>query len=303
MSVEQGGTSRARCFITSLPQEISVHIVKYLSCRDVGRLAHANRYFATICRDDYLWNLLTLRRFGATAASKATEHGHLELYKNLSQYALRLPADQLGIVWLDGHYWKLSDDDTAETGRVAELRSVCFFDVRGRLPGVPRGRYRPFFRLQFLGGRSQGMKNVICKAACVHADAQLHESASSEREIGNVATSNIRPSYPTFLGTLPSGAGDWFNFYLPELNVGDWPGAPEYLDVEFTAIDHSNSWKFGMKIDYIGLERIRDTPTETPVTEPSSTDGLGNEVEGGSEPVDSRAGFGLEAIRRGLRLG
>ena len=99
-----------------------------------------------------------------------------------------VPADKLGIIWMDGYWWTWEDDPTrhynltgysaviwegnwprkkknrSRSGRVATLRVVCWFDVRAELRGLYKGRYRPVWRVKF-NDRVYGLQDVVFTAS------------------------------------------------------------------------------------------------------------------------------------------
>ncbi|KNC98714.1 uncharacterized protein SPPG_06391 [Spizellomyces punctatus DAOM BR117] len=277
---------------STLPQELSIQIIKFLSCSDVGRLAQTSRHFSVVTRDEYLWNLMTAWRFGKDALSaQGPIHSPKELYQTLSADGLSLRADKLSIVWNDGRYWQMEEDLSSQSGLVATLRSVCWFDVRGQINGVPRGKYIPIWRIKLVGRGPHTLSGVTFKASTISEEAAAHDSTASTRILGNFPDD---PSYslPTFVpgeASRPLRPTDWTDFVLPELSVGDWEGAPPYLKVEVEAIDHADTWKFGLKIDGVRLVRVGEEERIAQESQPNE----GSADEEGVVPL----------LLRGLRTG
>ncbi|KAI8823598.1 uncharacterized protein EV422DRAFT_565533 [Fimicolochytrium jonesii] len=274
-------TKSTPAHFSALPQEISVQVAKYLNTREIGRLAQTSKHFAAVCTDDYLWNLIAVRRFGESGTSVGGT-GHLELYKRLvSQHSLNVPAEKLNIVWNNGQWWKIIESPESHSGKVAFLNAVWWFDIRYQIKGVPRGLYIPTWRVLF-PERTGGLEGVQFRISVKnggdgveHANLVsekrmseiLPESASTAATIGFQHFINLERHLPDNLSPVPQ----WVELSMPALNVGDWPGAAPYWDVDIEATDHTSTYKYGMVIDWFQLVPQRPVSTSGEIETPAPT--------------------------------
>ncbi|KAI9105263.1 hypothetical protein DFS34DRAFT_1839 [Phlyctochytrium arcticum] len=264
---------------SALPEELAVTIASYLLAPDIAQLCRANKFCNAVCRDEYLWHVLTLRRFGvdphkaeyervvrepdgADPGEKKLVDGRrggeqpVDVYKRLAKNGLRLAPEDMGIIWLDGSHWSLEEEPGSTHGRVARLATVCWYDMRGRVRGVPRGWYLPIWRVKigpsyarYIGGQTE--EDIEHNATVADRDGtsiKEHDSTTSSRKFGSFASTNTpRGSEPQYR-----------DFVLPPLNVGMWPGGPPFLDVDVEAVEHSDTWKSRIVYDGFRLERVTE---------------------------------------------
>ncbi|KAI8816938.1 uncharacterized protein EV422DRAFT_266365 [Fimicolochytrium jonesii] len=245
------------------PQELSVQVVKYLNTREIGRLAQTSRHFAAVCKDDYLWNLIAVRRFGGSGTSVGGT-GHLDLYRRLvSENSLNVPAEKLNIIWNNGQWWKIIESPESHSGKVALLNAAWWFDARCEIKGVPRGKYIPTWRVQF-HQRTGGLDGIQFRVSVKGAgDGIEHGNVVSETHMSQLrpespTTSNAGPLsfrfVPTvFMAPQDSTTPQWVELTMPPLDVGNWSGAAPYWLVEIEATDHTSTYKYGLLIDWFQL--------------------------------------------------
>ncbi|KAJ3052935.1 hypothetical protein HK097_005383 [Rhizophlyctis rosea] len=192
--------------------------------------------------------LLLARRYGKNAVPKETgdDSIYLNEYKNLSVDGTYIPADKLQITWSNGHYWKIEDNDSALSTKIAVLSSVCWFDVVGEIRGVRRGKYRPVARIRFERD-AFGLEGVQLSAAVIEKSDEP-----------SVDPTEVAKSTVTFPQDYQSMRAAWKLFRMPILQVGTEPGAAEYHTVRISAVDHGTGWKAGLSIDYVGLETVEE---------------------------------------------
>ncbi|KAI8912353.1 hypothetical protein DFJ77DRAFT_468073 [Powellomyces hirtus] len=249
---------------SAIPQELSVHIVKYLEASQVAKLAQTSRHFAAACKDDFVWNLLTRRRFGKDIlqseheAANGADVDHYALFRrHLEENGLRMPASRLSIIWMNNQWWRWSTHPTAHSAKVAHLNLVHWFDVRATIRGVPRGKYTPTWRFRFLRN-SHGLDNVVLGARVIlpptteEMERNEHPDTNVTLKLGDALNGLRSPALMGFftVNVLPD---EWIEVQLPTLNVGEWPSAGPYHNVEFDAVDHSTGAKQGLLIDCFTL--------------------------------------------------
>ncbi|KAJ3298171.1 hypothetical protein HK104_011092 [Borealophlyctis nickersoniae] len=220
---------------SSLPVELSVHILKYLHCTDVAQLARSSTHFALVCKDKYLWRLLLERRFGVASVPEDGDKCREE-FEILSRNALCKPANLLGIIWGDNStYWHISN------GRrpVARLHNVWWFDVTATFKGVLKGFYTPIVKVRLQSSRE--MSGIAFWAQVQGEDGEMHP------------TPKIETALPQDVCTYGKTTR-WFQLPLPTLDVGTWRDAGDYHTVTVFMIDHDCSrLKSGLLIEYVKL--------------------------------------------------
>ncbi|KAJ3034077.1 hypothetical protein HDV00_005475 [Rhizophlyctis rosea] len=166
---------------------------------------------------------------------------YLKTYKSLAlANKLTISAEKLGIVWGENHrYWQIKDHEGSHSGHIAHLASVCWFDVRYSIRGVPRGRYRPTWRLR--------LDQYANELADIALSATVEEQTTS---------SPLSQSTTTLRTLAESSTRSWVRFYLPTIDVGMEMDDAEYHTVHLVMEDHRNTWKYGMDIDFVRLERV-----------------------------------------------
>ena len=77
------------------------------------------------------WTQQIHKRFGESVATdKSLTVSELRrIYNRLS--VMKSYAAEFSIVWLNGSYWEIMDDDLSEHGKVAHLNSVCWLEITG----------------------------------------------------------------------------------------------------------------------------------------------------------------------------
>ncbi|KAJ3008253.1 hypothetical protein HKX48_008676 [Thoreauomyces humboldtii] len=204
------------------------------------------------------------------------------------------------IIWDNNpRYWKRIPDEPAFPTvfpTVAVLFHVFWFDVRGSIRGVPRGKYVPTWRVRVLPRSQSGLNRVRFSTSVrllgsdtplVRDEDDNGEAPLLERKDGVTLQAALEsvmiPRGDPPRSTLPVG---YQLLRLPVLDVGDWEGAPPYLDVTFEAVDHSGSHKDGLFIDCFELvpvgeeetQRIRDRETALAAVANANGDGGGQNL-------------------------
>ncbi|KAI9105264.1 hypothetical protein DFS34DRAFT_655317 [Phlyctochytrium arcticum] len=266
---------------SALPEELAVTISSYLLTSDIAQLCRANEFCNAVCRDDYLWHILTLRRFGvdpykaegADPGDKKLVDGRRggeqpsDVYKRLAKNGLRLAPQDMCITRLDGVHWRLKLDPGSTHGIVVDLREIIWYDVHGRVRGVPRGWYLPIWRVQcgrffslFEGDHwAHPEEDIEHRATVADRDGTSineHASTTSSRKIGGFLYNSVSRDSPGPFSI--QFAFEYKDLVLPPLNVGMWPAGPPFLDVDVEAVEHSNSSLSGVTYDGFRLEPVTE---------------------------------------------
>jgi len=242
-----------------LPSELLTEILQYLLPYDIAQCALTCKAMAAICRDDYLWRKLLIRRFGNDAVSDSEYVSCREEYVKAS--SLRILSTALDIVWLNGQYWRLDDFPELSNGKAARLHRVCWLHVTGILRAVPRGHYKVRWHLAF-DLDSYGLDDIrfVATAQPVDPDPIVRDNPEVSCKLGTT--------------TLEDLCGeDWTDYEIPSiLDVGMQPPHDcEFFDVLMEIVDHSGNWKSGLILDFVELIRVRGDDQSDQGVGPSST--------------------------------
>jgi len=166
-------------------------------------------------------------RFGKEALD--THHtSYVEMYraKGRLQHSI---AQDFQVIHLDSGYWNLEEDESSACKTVAKLRSVCWFDVRGLVKGVPGGVLRVVWRLSI--------------------DRQVFGLNNLEFGCNVNGTNVLSVTLAEECFRLVANAG-WIEYTLAEPLVLD---TASFADVECYIQDHTDYWKSGIALDYVRI--------------------------------------------------
>ncbi|KAJ3101605.1 hypothetical protein HDU96_009917 [Phlyctochytrium bullatum] len=271
-------TSHQAMLLTDLATETVISIAQYLLPSDLLNLTRASRQFQTLISSDYVWQRMTEKRFPEIKRPTETQVDFKEVYRTAS--ALTVKADKMGIVWLDGNYWKLVPGEDGD--EVAELRSVCWFDVCGSLKSVPKGEYVPVFKIQVQNDYSENQLRNI-KFSC-------GVWSNEEGQVEKPTSVLWRKVF-----TQPAPVGTWLSIRLAPIVVEQ-----DYEKVSLWMVDHSDSWKGGLLVKEFSLEKRSLSTSSRPVPSvsytPAAAAGAVNEDEG--ERNDGPVGGGRGWLSR-----
>jgi hypothetical protein len=211
--------------LTSAPSEIATNVLFRLDARSVLRVARTCKHFYEIVQDPHLWHAMLIYRFG-TGTLVSQDYVDLYRQKALMKHSI---AKEFNIVWLNDMYWTQTQDETSDSGTVAQLNSVCWFDVRGMVKGVPNGTFKVVWNINI--GRQASDLDQLEFGCSVNGNQLL----------------SYRPHEEWFALLADSG---WTTFTIPVPLVVD---TGSFVDVECFIQDHSDSWKGGIALDYVRL--------------------------------------------------
>jgi hypothetical protein len=130
-----------------LPFEIEVEILKYLSPKDLKSMSLANKDWSEVIHSNETWNILHQTRF-----KNIVDYGHTDAKASYIREHLKsiyCASKRLGITWGDSpQYWERVTDEPCESGEIARLKLVFWFDVTSFFPHILNGIYQPVMRIR-----------------------------------------------------------------------------------------------------------------------------------------------------------
>lgn len=145
------------------------------------------------------------------------------------------------------------------------------------------------------------LPRVTFRATVSHPDAVAYPNTTVENTLEELTRRRPEGMRISMAMYRPTANDEWSEFELPALNVGQWEGAPDYLDVDVEAIEHGTTWKFGLKIDWCKMVKAKEEQKEERDQE--------GEVEtaavedGGDETQLPPLGTFVPMVMRGMRTG
>ncbi|KAJ3175113.1 hypothetical protein HK101_010760 [Irineochytrium annulatum] len=230
--------------LSELPADLHLNIAEWIpTLKDLRTFSQTCRAFRSIAEDPYLWLMLAEHRFGKEATRKRVAHleppedpagapDYKSLYIDMLRRSQCAYADELGVAWMNGTFWRMVDT-VPDSPKVVSLRSVCWFDVQANLQNVAPGTYIPYFRI-LLGTRARGLERI--ELGCgMERDGEITSSV-----VYNLANYLMNPTRE-----------QWFTLELEPFTIDTEDG---FSNIRLWMVDHSTSWKFGpVAIDTIGL--------------------------------------------------
>ncbi|KAJ1542107.1 hypothetical protein HK096_009652 [Nowakowskiella sp. JEL0078] len=207
-------------FIEFLPSEIQLNCLKRLSPESLINLSQtlkANHFFQELCTDNYLWQLLILRRFGIShIRDEGIDHNAANIYRELAHnrfYPLAKAID-FEITWgNDSQYWKTINDETSISKKIKELRSGIY-----NLSGVRKGVYQPVWRLKLDHPNYVPANLSDIEFSMKVVDHELDPGAY------------VSVKFESVFSTVP--LQQWFDFKLPVISVGQGYSDDEFYTVK-----------------------------------------------------------------------
>ncbi|KAJ1679512.1 hypothetical protein EV182_001898, partial [Spiromyces aspiralis] len=153
----------------------------------------------------------------------------------LVERLVKYVADECAIVHNRMPYWTVNTDSNQEYSRVAVLNMVCWLDVQGVFPSVPRGRYYAVWRLCPMAAY-QVLTEIDFRVKKVQND--VRETTVSSTRIPFEELSRYR--------------GQFVDLILPDIINVDL----SYENILFVCESHTNWWKYRMVFASMRLENI-----------------------------------------------
>jgi hypothetical protein len=171
--------------LQSLPYELLLKIINFISLKDSLALFSTNSTLQTYSHDNQTWKSFLVSRYSLKELIQ-NEH-HRITYKTLFLKNSFVEAPRLSICWgADPQYWNIEQDQNSNEGIVASLLQVSWLDVFTTFKNIQFGTYRPIFRLKLSGERTcASLKNAILEC-CVSSDDPLDilVQPSTKRPLG-----------------------------------------------------------------------------------------------------------------------
>ncbi|KAL2912832.1 hypothetical protein HK105_207719 [Polyrhizophydium stewartii] len=226
-----------------LPPELELEVLKRLDAKALSRYARASDRNLKFVASLNVWASLLTRRFGKAQMPSDPAQAAARFRELHTSHSTVIAPSAAFITWMDdSQYWNMVDDPNSTFGRIAVLSGVWWFDIRGTMLGVPAGSYRPVVRYrsrQYLGG----IENV-------RVSFKLPQSTLESAPPGAVAEITDAP-----FNVLPNRR-EWTDLVFDPIDVGSWPDAAAFHDVEFVLEGHDGSHKSGFALDCIFLHPV-----------------------------------------------
>ncbi|KAG2228323.1 hypothetical protein INT45_011115 [Circinella minor] len=251
------------------PQEILYLILTWVTGTDIENISKCSRTLQSIIRDEYLWSVMSKTRFPRLYEEAILEINDQDDNNNvfqknpiswrdiyMSKDDSQLSAAQhMVIIHNTLPYWEIISTTESIYGAKAKLNSVCWFDVRGIMEGVPQGKYRIQWRMR-LSRLATRDETFQFKASIVPKTKPLLSLPLVERNEQELYSKEYAIELLSY--TTPSGfyyRGDvvnnrWILLTIPgEIEIKD-----AFSDIRVTHEGHTNYWKSGIELDWVRLQ-------------------------------------------------
>ncbi|KAI7880927.1 hypothetical protein K492DRAFT_207203 [Lichtheimia hyalospora FSU 10163] len=228
--------------LQNLPIEVLHTLCYFLTGSDITNLSKCNQALWVVLQDESLWAQLTCDRFPTLYTSirneQCQDHNTLEK-KNwqdtyMSKDLLCISAvNDMSITNARLPFWRIVGTKESRYGAIAKLYSICMLDIRGKVEGAPKGRYRIQWRMRFA------------------LSAQWNESLDFTAHVGNEATpASLTYTTPTdFYSRQDILTNTWICITLP----GELVVNKRFDTVTLVHGKKTNFWKSGIEIDWARL--------------------------------------------------
>ncbi|KAI8801327.1 hypothetical protein BJ742DRAFT_33253 [Cladochytrium replicatum] len=282
--------------IQNLPNETVYLIMKYLDIPDVGRLMRACKSFYELASQDYLWLVLQKYRFGSSSPPQHddSEESVLTTFKRMS--SLKRASIDIGTAWGDtAQYFEKVPLEPGSARFIRHLIEVWWLQMDGEFLAVPRGYYRPVWRLKLDTNYPAAYAGLTFKVHVADDIAnQTHPSSVSECTAdASIETFNRRGWFECVGPVIDVGAS-----WAPRMLCGSpressWDdGSPAFLKVSFMMYEHQ-TFKRGLWIDCFELRKVanpgnEDRPDQLIMRIPPTNRPPGNQQSPATDSIVSR---------------
>ncbi|KAI9249735.1 hypothetical protein BDA99DRAFT_523503 [Phascolomyces articulosus] len=247
--------------IQDIPREILYLIFVWLTGADIENIGKCSRTLQLLIQDDYMWNAMTKVRFPRLYEETLNEMRDGRENKPLCWRDIYMVKDEnrlsaaehMVITHIKLPYWRIVHSNESLYGATAKLHSVCWFDVRGLIEGVPPGKYRVQWRMR-LSLSARWNEAFEFTASIIPRNQSLTPDLDDMG--GEKVVSYITP--PKFYAREDVVTNTWILVTIPgEIEIKDG-----YADIRVSHEKKTNFWKAGIELDWVRLVPASETTSD-----------------------------------------